>query len=83
MAELQLKLLQKERQIKLEEESIRGTGIGVKIRQFLLPSGYKPTLILFGLFFFQQFSGIYITLFYSVTFLEVSSINVMLKVNQY
>lgn len=77
MAELQLKLLQKERQIKLEEESIRGTGIGVKIRQFLLPSGYKPTLILFGLFFFQQFSGIYITLFYSVTFLEQthSSIN--------
>lgn len=44
----------------------------VRVKQFLKPTGYKPLIILFGLFFFQQFSGIYITLFYSVTFFEVS-----------
>lgn len=42
-----------------------------KIKAFLKPTGYKPLGILFGLFFFQQFSGIYITLFYAVTFFEV------------
>ncbi|XP_066154003.1 facilitated trehalose transporter Tret1-like isoform X1 [Euwallacea fornicatus] len=77
MAELQFKLMQKEHQMKLEQESKNGTGFLVKAKQFLKPTGYKPILILFGLFFFQQFSGIYITLFYSVTFLEEthSSIN--------
>lgn len=38
---------------------------------FKKPSGYKPLTILFFLFLIQQFSGIYITLFYSVTFLQV------------
>lgn len=40
--------------------------------EFLKPTGYKPLTILFFLFLIQQFSGIYITLFYSVTFLRVS-----------
>lgn len=39
--------------------------------EFRKPSGYKPMAILFGLFLIQQFSGIYITLFYAVTFFEV------------
>lgn len=39
----------------------------------LKPTGYKPLLILSGLFILQQFSGIYITLFYAVTFFQVSS----------
>lgn len=38
------------------------------------PTGYKPLLILFGLFVLQQFSGIYVTLFYAVTFFQVSYI---------
>lgn len=38
---------------------------------FLKPTGYKPLTILFFLFMIQQFSGIYITLFFSVTFLQV------------
>lgn len=39
---------------------------------FKKPTGYKPLVILFFLFLIQQFSGIYITLFFSVTFLQVS-----------
>ncbi|KAL7044362.1 hypothetical protein ACKWTF_001889 [Chironomus riparius] len=41
-----------------------------KLSEFKKPTGWKPLLILFFLFFIQQFSGIYITLFYSVTFLQ-------------
>ncbi|KAG5675154.1 hypothetical protein PVAND_005080 [Polypedilum vanderplanki] len=41
-----------------------------KWANFKKPTGYKPLIILFFLFFIQQFSGIYITLFYSVTFLQ-------------
>jgi hypothetical protein len=35
------------------------------------PTGFKPLLVLFGLFFFQQFSGVYTTLFYSVELFKV------------
>lgn len=37
---------------------------------FLKPTGYRPMIILFFLFLIQQFSGIYITLFFAVTFLQ-------------
>jgi MFS family permease len=37
---------------------------------FLKPTGYKPMIILFFLFLIQQFSGIYITLFFAVSFLQ-------------
>ena len=37
---------------------------------FKKPTGYKPLIILFFLFSIQQFSGIYITLFFAVTFLQ-------------
>ncbi|KAL3270530.1 hypothetical protein HHI36_021069 [Cryptolaemus montrouzieri] len=74
LAEMQLAVLQKEHQKKLDSEALTGTGIGTKVRNFLKPTGYKPLIILIGLFFFQQFSGIYITLFYSVQlFKEVGS----------
>lgn len=39
-------------------------------RGFKKPTGYKPLFILVMLFFFQQYSGIYITIFYAVTFFE-------------
>lgn len=42
------------------------------IREFMKPTGYKPMLVLFFLFLIQQFSGIYITLFYAVTYFQVS-----------
>ncbi|XP_076256198.1 facilitated trehalose transporter Tret1-2 homolog isoform X1 [Rhynchophorus ferrugineus] len=70
LAELQLNLLQKEHQLKMEEQSKKGSGFAQKAKEFLKPTGYKPLLLLFGLFFFQQFSGIYITLFYSITFFK-------------
>lgn len=38
---------------------------------FFRPTGYKPMILLFFLFLIQQFSGIYITLFYAVTFVKV------------
>ncbi|XP_030759652.1 facilitated trehalose transporter Tret1-like [Sitophilus oryzae] len=70
LAELHLQLLQKEHQLKMEEESRKGTGFIQKCKLFLKPTGYKPLLLLFALFFFQQFSGIYIMLFYSITFFK-------------
>lgn len=42
-----------------------------KLRGFLKPTGYKPLCVIFFLFLIQQFSGIYITLFYAVTFFQV------------
>lgn len=38
---------------------------------FFRPTGYKPMIVLFFFFLIQQFSGIYITLFYAVTFMQV------------
>ncbi|XP_031627835.1 facilitated trehalose transporter Tret1-2 homolog [Contarinia nasturtii] len=46
---------------------------------FFRPTGYKPMIILFFLFLIQQFSGIYITLFYAVTFFN----DIGSKVNAY
>lgn len=40
---------------------------------FLKPTGYKPMIVLFWLFLIQQFSGIYITLFFAVTFFQVNT----------
>jgi facilitated trehalose transporter len=65
---MQLAQLQKEHQKKVDEAT--GRGAIYKARAFLKPTGYKPLLILIGLFLMQQFSGIYITLFHSVRFFE-------------
>ncbi|XP_066906230.1 facilitated trehalose transporter Tret1-2 homolog isoform X2 [Halyomorpha halys] len=40
------------------------------IKGYSKPTGYKPLFILIFLFFFQQYAGIYITIFYAVTFFE-------------
>jgi facilitated trehalose transporter len=66
-AEMQLNVLVKEDEQKKLEARADG---GSTIREFLKPTGYKPLLIISGVFFFQQFSGIYIFLFYSVSFFE-------------
>ncbi|XP_011861463.1 PREDICTED: facilitated trehalose transporter Tret1-2 homolog isoform X1 [Vollenhovia emeryi] len=75
VAEVQFITIMKENEIKLSEQrrSKHGTASS-KWRGFLKPTGWKPMAILFLLFSFQQFSGIYITLFYAVTwFQEVGS----------
>lgn len=70
-AEMQLNFLQKEQMSKMkEQEQMGGNNAMRKLKMFFQPTGYKPLLILSGLFFFQQFSGIYITLFYAVTFIK-------------
>lgn len=68
LAEMQLAALQKEHENKMSEQ--KNQDFTTRIKGFTKPTGYKPLLILMGLFFFQQFSGIYITLFYAVTFFE-------------
>lgn len=50
---------------------------------FLRPTGYKPLILLFFLFLIQQFSGIYITLFYAITFLQVRFIHTYINYEQY
>lgn len=68
-AHLHFDYLIKEQEEK-EKMQIKG-GIVAKAKEFFKPTGYKPLLILLGLFVFQQFSGIYITLFYSINFFQV------------
>nr|CAD7433566.1 unnamed protein product [Timema monikensis] len=51
-------------------KALVSSGFFQRMKGFLKPTGYKPMLVLSGLFFFQQFSGIYSTLFYAVTFFE-------------
>lgn len=71
VAEAHFTMIMKENEIKLSEQrrSKRGNIVN-KLRGFLKPTGWKPMLILFLFFSFQQFSGIYITLFYAVTWFQ-------------
>ncbi|OAD54262.1 Facilitated trehalose transporter Tret1 [Eufriesea mexicana] len=74
-AEAQYTTIVKENEIKMNEQrKSKHGGVSAKMRAFLKPTGWKPMMILFLFFSFQQFSGIYITLFYAVTwFQEVGS----------
>ncbi|XP_003424448.1 facilitated trehalose transporter Tret1-2 homolog isoform X3 [Nasonia vitripennis] len=70
-AEAAFTTIMKENEIKLSEQRRSKHGGAVqKLRALLRPTGWKPMLILFLFFLFQQFSGIYITLFYAVTWFE-------------
>lgn len=72
-AEAQFITILKENEIKLSEQrKSKHGGISTKLRGFLKPTGWKPMMILFLFFSFQQFSGIYITLFYAVTWFQVN-----------
>lgn len=76
--ELQLNLLQKEHNQKAaQQQNHKNNNFAEKIRNFLKPTGYKPLLVLSFLFLFQQLSGIFIFLFYSITFFQEigSSVN--------
>jgi facilitated trehalose transporter len=75
LADMHLRLLirDNEKRIAEKEKNLNHDGSQKsKWAGFKKPTGYKPLTILFFLFFIQQFSGIYITLFFSVTFLQVS-----------
>lgn len=73
-AEAQFITILKENEIKLSEQrKSKHGGISAKLRGFLKPTGWKPMMILFLFFSFQQFSGIYITLFYAVTWFQVNN----------
>ncbi|KAJ8686483.1 hypothetical protein QAD02_022277 [Eretmocerus hayati] len=70
-AEAAFTTIMKEREIKLSEQRrSKHGGASAKIRALLKPTGWKPMFILTLFFTFQQFSGIYITLFYAVTWFE-------------
>lgn len=72
VVEAQFTNIMKENEIKLNEQRRSKYGnVSNKLRGFLKPTGWKPMAILFLLFSFQQFSGIYITLFYAVTWFQV------------
>ncbi|KAK9875934.1 hypothetical protein WA026_011037, partial [Henosepilachna vigintioctopunctata] len=74
-AEIQFENLREINEQKIASGMNRG-GISEVLQGFLKPTGYKPFLILFGLFIFQQFSGVYITLFYSIQFFEEMGTNI-------
>ncbi|XP_063699351.1 facilitated trehalose transporter Tret1-2 homolog isoform X2 [Culicoides brevitarsis] len=78
LADMHLNALIREKEAKRQERMRRNSKSDdendMKTRPkwtgLLKPTGYKPLLILSGLFILQQFSGIYITLFYAVTFFQ-------------
>uniref|UniRef100_A0A1B6K8I2 Major facilitator superfamily (MFS) profile domain-containing protein n=1 Tax=Graphocephala atropunctata TaxID=36148 RepID=A0A1B6K8I2_9HEMI len=70
MAELQLAEMVKEYNIRQGQPGQQGSALGKLLRGMLRPTGYKPFVILTFIFVFQQFAGIYITIFYAVTFFE-------------
>ncbi|XP_056647701.1 facilitated trehalose transporter Tret1-like [Diorhabda sublineata] len=74
-AELEFKALKKKQD---EKDVLRKEKKSVKdiIREFRKPTGYRPVLIMIPLFFFQQFSGIYVTMFYAITFIQDSGSNI-------
>ncbi|XP_055385969.1 facilitated trehalose transporter Tret1-2 homolog isoform X2 [Condylostylus longicornis] len=81
LVDMHLSALQRERESKIVQKikehaktdtngKIKWNWKQSKMAHFLKPTGYKPIIILFWLFLIQQFSGIYITLFFAVTFFQ-------------
>ncbi|KAB0791842.1 hypothetical protein PPYR_03642 [Photinus pyralis] len=70
-AELQLGVLQKENVIKMKEREKLSSNSAVQLLQmFLQPTGYKPFLVMTGLYFFQQYCGIHLIVFNGVVFFK-------------
>lgn len=73
--------LQREREQKLAKQiktakadSCEKNKFRQTLEAFMQPTGYKPLIVLFWLFLIQQYSGIYITLFFAVTFFQVKGV---------
>ncbi|XP_072375626.1 trehalose transporter 1-like protein, partial [Diabrotica undecimpunctata] len=75
-AELQFKMLKKQQE-EIERRRKKMNNILGIAKEFLKPTGYKPILIMTPLFFCQEFSGIFITMFYSITFIEAVHIELV------
>ncbi|KAF5284231.1 hypothetical protein FQR65_LT00231 [Abscondita terminalis] len=74
-SEMQLSVLQREHVLKTkQEEQMTGSGFAKKLKMFVQPTGLKPLLILAGLFFFQQFSGVHLIIFNGVIFFQAMGI---------
>lgn len=74
LADMHLRVLIRDNEKRISEKETNVNKDGSqksRFAGFTKPTGYKPLTILFFLFLIQQFSGIYITLFFSVTFLQV------------
>uniref|UniRef100_A0A1B6M1C0 Major facilitator superfamily (MFS) profile domain-containing protein n=1 Tax=Graphocephala atropunctata TaxID=36148 RepID=A0A1B6M1C0_9HEMI len=76
LADQRLEELVQEHKMKQRLANQRSSGLGV-LQGFTKPTGYKPVFLLAAIFTFQQLSGLYITIFYSITFLKTvgTSIN--------
>jgi facilitated trehalose transporter len=72
LADMHLRVLIRENEKRIADNTQLNGKQQSKWAGFKKPTGYKPLVILFFLFLIQQFSGIYITLFFSVTFLQVN-----------
>lgn len=72
LADMHLRVLVRDNEKRLTEQMNASGKKQSRWAGFKKPTGYKPLTILFFLFLIQQFSGIYITLFFSVTFLQVN-----------
>jgi MFS family permease len=84
LADLHLRALIRENERRLSKVNANDSDIkrsNTRWNAMKKPTFYKPLTILFFLFFIQQFSGIYITLFYSVTFLQVQNLSLKLLNN--
>ncbi|KAF2882020.1 hypothetical protein ILUMI_24168 [Ignelater luminosus] len=73
-AEMKLAGLQKEHALKCDKN--QATNTFQKLKVLLQPVGYKPLIIISGLFFFQQFGGVFVVMFYAVTFFKSVGTNI-------
>lgn len=74
-ANIQFKIFKKEQEEQALKSKSKGT-IKDIAKEFLKPTGYKPLIIMLPLFFCQHFSGVYITMFYSITFIKEAGTNI-------
>lgn len=71
LADEHLAELLKEHNSKQGRPDQRGSAISKLLRAMITPVGYKPIILLTLVFALEQFSGIYVIMFYTVTFLKV------------
>lgn len=71
LAEQKVSDLVKEHNIRRMTDNQNRSNFGNLIRKFFKPTCLKPMFLLTAIFTFQQVTGIYITIFYAVSFFKV------------